>query len=212
MTLLVISSIGIIIWLSGCSSIEEQKLAFTSQTEVTRLQTLKAQPKSLVVDCSKGCGYAVVTFIHHNDMQQIQVPKVRTQNDVVTETLPSIVKMVGWLGGAWAATEIISDVSRNAGSNNIEITQSGQGNTMDNSKSTAGNTETSAITDNSSLADSNDNVDNSIVTDSNDSVDNSIVTDSNDTVDNSLDNTSTPTIVVQPAPIVVRPSYPPATP
>ena len=188
--------------IGGCASEQELQLAYMAQVDIVQAQASIQDKDTFTIDCSKGgCGGAVIHYLDPRDRNRINIPDIKGTNDVIIETIPSVTHMFTWAVGAFAVTEIIEDITHNSGSNNTSTSTNinGSDNTVDNNHSTQGNTSSSIQdSENSSTIDSND--DNSNVTDSND--DNSNYSDSND--DNSQQNqTSPPTIVVQPAPVVV---------
>ena len=163
--------------LVNCASEQELQLAYMAQVEVVQAQTAIQDKDTITVDCSKGgCGGAVIHYLDPRDRNRISVPIVKGTNNVIIETLPSVTNMFTWAVGAFAVTEIIDDITHNAGSNNRSTTTNvaGQNNTVDNSFS-------ADVSGDSSTDSSNHN----------NPVDNSAV--------------STPTVVEQPAPVIVDP-------
>lgn len=191
MTYLKTALIVIIILLSGCASEQELSYAYQAQAAIVEAQASVKEVDTLTVDCSRGCGAAVIRYLDPRDRKQITVPKIRGTNDAIVEVAPSATKIVTWTVGAFAATRIVDDVMANIGGGNTTThnttTVSGDDNV------TTGTTDLTKS--NSSVGDSMS--DNSLInnSDNSDSSDNSVI-DSHDSV-------SEPTIVTQPEPIIV---------
>jgi len=216
---------GLLAYISGCASDKELQMAYDARTNVVHEQAVRSQPKSLVVDCSQGCGKTIVTFIHHEDMQQVAVPQVIGTNATLIGTMPHVMNAVGWIVGAVAATKIISDISEVGGSGNTITHNTSTVNGDDNSDigkaemtasdsrsdsavtSSVGDTSTTDLVNtNTSTTDVvNTNTSTFTTSNTNDSINSSYnPVDSNDAV-------SVPTVVSQPAPVIVQPSYPPVS-
>lgn len=174
-----------ILMLTGCASNEQLQMAYNAQTEAVKAQAARLQMDTLVIECGTSANSCLGLKIRYTDPRDraITVPHIRTQNDVLVETMPFAIKAIGILGAAWAATEIVNDVARHSGDTttiNQAIGGESQGH-IDMSRSadlsvtgdTAINTSTDTQTDNSN------------------------------NWSDSYNQTATPTVVTQPPPVVV---------
>ena len=181
--------VSITIFILGCASTEELHMAYQAQVQVAEAQAMVKRGETIVVDCSQGgCGNAVIKYTDPRD-QQIIVPHVRTSNDTLVEVFPGIVSLTGWVAGAFAVTKIVDDIATNAGNHNTSINQATVegNNTIDQQESHVRDTFSQTT---SSVVDRHDTVD-------------------SHNVISSHNATATPTVVNQPPPVIVQPSYPP---
>jgi len=197
--------------LSGCSSVQEQSLAFHAQQQIMKMQqtALTNTQPSLEVKCGTSidsCKGLAIKFIHPADRHKLIVPHVRTTNDVISDSLPHLKDVLMFGFGAFAATRIVDDVMSGVGGGNTTTHNTtainGDGN---NTTATTSVSKSSHDGDQNSTSSSVDN--DSAVDSYNATDDNSVVSTTN--TDNSVNNTHDPLVVTQPAPVIVPPSYPP---
>jgi len=187
-------AIVVIIVLSGCASESELQIMANNSTAIAAMQAQAAavRKETVVVDCSRGgCGKAVISYTDPRDIQKVTGMKFTGTNDVIIQTLPSFMRAIGWLGAAWAATDIVDSIADIDTSNNTNTSNSIQGknNSIRTGSSSDGN-QRDTITSTDTQADTNSVVGDAISSDSNDTIDNSSlvnnypIADSNNTNNN----------------------------
>ena len=182
--------ISITIFMLGCASTSELEILAKYNAESIKAQSAQQDLPTLTVKCDKGnCDGLNLTFIHPSDRKRIVSQQIKGTNDVIIETLPSIMNMATWAIGIIGVTKIVDDIATNAGNNNTSINQTTLegNNALDIKESQARDTFTSTT---SSVVDRHDTVD-------------------SHNVISSHNATATPTVVTQPSPVLVQPSYPP---
>ena len=126
-------SIGFsVILISGCSSTEELKMGYDAQIAVAATQSQMKTQDTFVIKCTSGCD---ISYLDPRDRNKVAIPRVTNTNDVLIGTMPSIIKGFTWAVGLWAATDIFSSITDNAGDKNYSSnsinTMSGENNIMD---------------------------------------------------------------------------------
>jgi|GEM_PF-6093281 len=189
-----------ILFLVGCASTDEMKMAYDAQVKVVESQTKIVDKPTLSIACgseANSCQGLSVQYLDPRDRNRVQVPTITNTNDVVKSVVPSVVKFGSTLVTKGAETLIMRSAFDSAGGNNFE-THNTTSVVGDNNTTTASTTATrtnhNGATDNSNSSDNSDNSDNSIV-DSHDSYDRHDYVDSHDQV-------AEPTVV---DPVVVNP-------
>lgn len=196
---------------SGCSSIQEQKMAFAAQEKIVNSQmgTVNNPTPTLELTCGSGidsCRGLTMKFIHPADRHKLVVPRIRTANDVASDALPHLKDVLMFGAGAFAATRIVDDVMSGVGGGNT-TTHNTTAINGDNNDTTA-TTSVSKSSHDGTTSSSTSNSDDDTTMDSNNTTDdNSVVTTTTSTTN--TDSTHAPTVVTQPEPVVVQPSYPP---
>ena len=213
----------LILSLAGCAN--QAELTQLSNTSVAiaslQYQALQSHKDTLNIDCTKGCGSAIISYTDPRDLPKVTGMRVRGTNDVIVEAIPPLTNAFTSAVIGVSAIRIMDDAFHAAGGNNTEVHNNsiinGENNSNDmsatTSKSTADNNTSSndnnqdndvANTDSYNSNDNNQadsNNDNSQV----DSNDNNSSQDDNSLInqdDNSQQNqTATPTVV---NPVVVQ--------
>ena len=144
--------------LSSCATEPEMRMGYDAQMRIAEIQAqaIISKKETLIIDCSNGCGNAVIKFTDPRD-NKFSVPAVTNTNDVVKAVMPSVVTGIGYIAGAVAVTRVIDDVMAGAGGNNT---------TSHNTTSVVGDDNTTtATTAVDRGVDSSVNTDNSTYTD-----------------------------------------------
>jgi len=128
-----------VLYLTGCASQAELKILADNSTEVAKQQAsvAKIEIKTIVVDCTQGCGKAKITYVDPRDRQKVTGIRVHGTNDVIMSVAPSIIRGVGYVAGAIAATQIVSDLAKSSAggvttTTNNNITGDNNAQTTDN--------------------------------------------------------------------------------
>jgi len=190
----VIMLIAILVNLSGCANREELQIMADNSKAIAEMQAkaIALHKETIVIDCSAGgCGKAIISYSDPRDIQRVTGINIKGTNDVIIQTLPSFMRAIGWLGAAWAATDIVDSIADIDTTNNISTSNSIQGknNSIRTGSSSDGN-QRDTITSTDTQADTSSVVGDAISSDSNDTIDNSSlvnnypIADSNNTNNN----------------------------
>lgn len=166
-----------ILILASCASDSELTILTQGQIEVAKAQASVQQPPTLQIKCNNelhSCSGLNVSYIDPRDRQKVDSYKIKNSNDVLIETVPSVLKTMGTLGIVYGASEIIKNVGTKTSINGDNNSQAGGNIAGDNT-----------VTDTVDTATAEDN---SVVTTTTNTTTN---TDDN----SSQDSVSTPTVV-----------------
>ena len=198
-------------------------MGYEAQTKAVNTQAaiIQAQPPTLTIDCSTGCGNAKIDYLDPRDRHQLKIPHVTGTNDTIIGVMPNVVTGLGYVAGAVSAIRIFDDAFSSSGGNNTEVHNNS--NIVGDDNVNNQDAQTSKADNNTSHSEANQanqanqqNQDNDVT--NTDVANDKSTTDRNDTVnnddnsvtnndDNSVDNTATPTVVdpVIVTPVVVQP-------
>jgi len=183
--LYVVMSAGAFMQLQGCASVEELRYAYESQAAIVAAQTQAHQEPLFSLKCgSEKDACKGLAFEYNPAKPPVTVPKVTNTNDTILGVADPIVTGVGYIVGGVTAIRLADKIMDNVGNGNVHTTSV-----------------TSVVGDNNGTS-SNPTVSKQShdgITDSHD------VSNTDNSTSDSHDATSTPTVVTQPTPVIVKP-------